>query len=390
MPALPTPSAILASTVAQTQPGGGEESMMNLIVLGNPADRWFNALIIAGVAFGVLILVRMLLVGWLRGAKDTPAIYDDVVLTIARKFRFVVILILSMAIGSLALSFSVDGADPEPSHPLVLSAAVLALLVQLLLWGNAIIDLLSQNAQEKDAENVRVTTIRFIAFGAKLGLFALVLVLALDNLGIDVSTLIAGLGIGGIAIALATQKILGDLIASLSIVLDRPFQVGDFIIVGDVIGSVENIGLKTTRVRSLTGETIVVPNSDVLSSRIKNYRALPWRQYIFKVGLTYETPLEKLKEVPKVLQECVEGTEGALFKRAHFVGFGASTLDFEVMLKTEVVDYAMFLDLRQAINLAIVERFAELGVEFAYPTQTIWLNGTTSAGDDDGDDGAAS
>jgi len=197
--------------------------------------------------------------------------------------------------------------------------------------------------------------------------------LALENLGIDVTALLAGIGIASVAIGLALQNVLSDLFASLSIVLDKPFEVGDFIVVGDVVGSVEHVGLRTTRLRSLTGEQLVVANGDLLSSRIRNYRRMTERRVVFGFGVTYDTPTAVLREIPDLVRGLVEAHDGVRFDRAHFKTLGPSSLDFEVVYWMLDANYLRFMDVQQEVNLGLMDGLAGKGVEFAFPTQTIHL-----------------
>jgi small-conductance mechanosensitive channel len=207
----------------------------------------------------------------------------------------------------------------------------------------------------------------------RLALWSTVALLVLANLGIDVTAMVAGLGIGGIAVALAAQNILGDLFASASIVLDKPFVIGDFIIVGEDMGTVEHIGLKTTRVRSLSGEQLVFANNDLLKSRIRNFKRMNERRAAFGIGVTYQTPAEKLAAIPAMLREAVEAQSPTRFDRAHFKQYGDSALLFEVVYYVLSPDYNLYMDIQQAINLAVFRRFAEEQIEFAHPTYTVCL-----------------
>jgi small-conductance mechanosensitive channel len=200
-----------------------------------------------------------------------------------------------------------------------------------------------------------------------------VVLFALDNVGIKVTALVAGLGVGGIAIALAVQNILGDLFASLSIVLDKPFVVGDFVILGEFMGNVEHVGLKTTRVRSLSGEQIVFSNNDLLSSRLRNFGRLRERRALFTLGVTYQTPREKLQKIPGMIKQAIESIEKTRFDRSHFKSYGAFSLDFETVYYVLGADYALYMDIQQKINLQIHEMFENEGIEFAYPTQTVFV-----------------
>jgi small-conductance mechanosensitive channel len=195
----------------------------------------------------------------------------------------------------------------------------------------------------------------------------------LENLNFDVSALVASLGVGGIAVALAAQNILGDLFASLSILFDKPFVVGDFIIVDDLPGTVEKVGLKTTRVRSLFGEQLVFSNNDLLSSRIKNYKRMEERRVVFPLGVTYQTGAEQLELIPGIIKKTIEKQEKVRFDRSHFKGYGDFALLFETVYWVTEPDYNLYMDIQQKINLELFHLFEEQGIEFAYPTQTIHL-----------------
>lgn len=201
------------------------------------------------------------------------------------------------------------------------------------------------------------------------------LVFLLDNLGVEISAIVAGLGIGGIAIALAAQALLGDLFSYFVIFFDRPFELGDFLIFDDILGTVEHIGLKTTHIRSLGGELIVVSNSVLTGSRLRNYKHMAERRVVFSFGVTYDTGVERLREIPGVLRSIIETEEQARFDRAHFKAYGASSLDFEVVYYVLSPDYTTYMDIQQRINLAIYEALEERRIEFAFPTRTVYLPG---------------
>ncbi len=207
----------------------------------------------------------------------------------------------------------------------------------------------------------------------------MILLLVLDNLGVNITALVAGLGVGGIAVALAMQTILGDLFASLSIVLDKPFVVGDFLIIGDLLGSVEYVGLKTTRLRSLSGEQLVFSNSDLLGSRIRNYGRMYERRVQFNIGVTYQTPRDRLVKIPQIIREAVEQQSDTRFDRSHFKEYGDFSLVFESVYYVMGPDYNKYMDIQQAINLHIHERFEQQGIEFAYPTQTLFVQQTPAS-----------
>lgn len=200
------------------------------------------------------------------------------------------------------------------------------------------------------------------------------LVFLLDNMGFNVAAVITGLGIGGIAIALAAQAVLGDLFSYFVIFFDRPFEIGDFIIVGDKMGAVEYIGLKTTRIRSLGGEQLVFANKDLTDSRIHNYKRMERRRVVFKLGVVYKTSAEQLSEIPKIIREIIEGIKDTSFDRGHFISYGDFSLIFEFVYYVMSAEYNRYADIQQEINLKIYNEFEKRGIEFAFPTQTLYLN----------------
>jgi len=212
-----------------------------------------------------------------------------------------------------------------------------------------------------------LTTVNILVWAAAVIFF-------LDNIGFKISTVLAGLGIGGVAIALAAQALLGDLFSYFAIFFDRPFEIGDFIIVGDLMGVVEHIGVKTTRIRSLGGEQLIFSNNDLTNSRVKNYKRMEKRRVVFKFGVTYETPLEKLKEIPSMVKKTVESIEDAVFDRAHFASYGDFSLLYEVVYYVIGGDYNKYMDIQQNINLSIKEGFEKRKIDFAYPTQLVYVN----------------
>ncbi|MBN3037885.1 MAG: mechanosensitive ion channel family protein [Candidatus Omnitrophica bacterium] len=212
----------------------------------------------------------------------------------------------------------------------------------------------------------------------KIIVWGLAIMFFLDNLGFRISTVIAGLGIGGVAVALAAQAVLGDLFSYFSILFDRPFEIGDFIILNEYLGTVEYIGIKTTRIRSLGGEQLIFSNTDLTSSRVRNYKRMQKRRVLFKLGVTYQTPVEKLKKIPGIIEELIKSVKDTAFDRAHFFSYGDFNLVIEIVYYVLGPDYNKYMDIQQQINFAIKERFEKEGVEFAYPTQTVFVEKTKS------------
>jgi len=196
----------------------------------------------------------------------------------------------------------------------------------------------------------------------------------LDNLGFQISTIVAGLGISGIAVALAAQAILGDLFSYFVIFFDRPVEIGDFITFDDKAGTIEKIGIKTTRVRSLSGEQLIVANSKLTNSILHNYKRMENRRVVFNLGVTYQTKSKQLKMIPGIIKSIIEKQELVEFDRAHFQSFGHSSLNYEIVYYILSADYTKYMDIQEKINLEIYEQFEKFGIEFAYPTQTLYIN----------------
>ena len=266
--------------------------------------------------------------------------------------------------------------DLPPAADAALAKTVtIGLLLQMGLWATAAFTIGMRLRRERQLaiDPGAVVAMDVLGFVLRVAIWSFVFLLALDNLGIDITALVAGLGIGGIAVALAVQNILGDLFASLSIMLDKPFVVGDFLDVNGYLGSVEKIGIKTTRLRSLSGEQLIVSNADLLSSRIRNYGRMFERRVVFSLGVTYQTPADKLKRIPGMLREAIESQEKVRFDRAHFQKYGDFALLFEIVYYVTSSEYNLHMDIQQNVNLIIYERFAEDGIEFAYPTQKLYV-----------------
>ena len=215
-------------------------------------------------------------------------------------------------------------------------------------------------------------------WGAKVLLWAVVGLAMLSNLGVNITAFVASLGVGGIAIALAVQNILGDVFASLSIAVDKPFEVGDFIVVGSLAGTVEHVGLKTTRIRSLGGEQIVMANAEMIGSTIQNYKKLQERRIVFKFGLTYACQPNQVKQVTSTLKEIIQRQEQTRFDRAHLLAFGANSLDFEVVYIVLDPSYNLYMDIQQAINIEMMEAFAQIGVRFALASRSLYVESLPS------------
>lgn len=337
---------------------------------GNSLLVWLGAAAIAVVVYIAARIVQRFIthrLAKLAGRTDTKI--DDQILEIINRTNPLFLLILALYAGAIFLVI------PKSVRDLVNAAMVIALLAQAAIWGSHLVSVwIARLVARRRAEDAAgATALGVLSTPLKLLIWLIAALIALDTIGIDVTALVAGLGIGGLAVALATQNILSDLFASLSIILDKPFMVGDFIIVDDQLGTVERIGLKTTRVRALSGETVVFANNDLLKSRVRNYKQMAERRAVFGFGVIYQTPADMVEAIPGIVREIIEAAPDTRFDRGHFKAFGPSSLDFEFVYYMTVPDYANYMDTQQAINLALMRRFEKDGVEFAYPTQTIFV-----------------
>jgi small-conductance mechanosensitive channel len=335
----------------------------------NPLSAWLTAGGIALVVAVVLYVLKHVVGRRLAAlAARTTTQIDDVAADLLGRTRFYFIGALALRAGSPALELT----------PIVQEAlrdiTSIAVLLQLAVWGNALIAFWLRKWSRSRSGDQQATSATLQAIGvlARGVLWTVVALLALKNVwDFDITALITGLGVGGIAIALAVQNILGDVFGALSIVLDKPFDVGDTIGVDSVTGTVEHIGLKTTRVRSVGGEQIIFSNADLLKARVRNLRRMEERRVLLTLGITYDTSPEQVAAVPAMIRSIVEASPSTRFDRAHFARFMDSSLEFEVVYFITTSDYAVYMDTQQAVNLGILQRFNAEGIAFAFPTRRI-------------------
>jgi len=351
--------------------------MLQYNILQNTIQQWLIAAGVLVVACGGMLLARILLVRQFQDiARRTRNAWDDLVVELIEKTGNVAVLTISVYVSSLALSLQ------PATHIILQKILILSLLLQGAIWGSHILAFWSTRykAQQLRVNSAAIKTFIRMGFILRVLLWTFLVLLALDNLGVDITTLVAGLGITGIAVALAVQNILKDLLSALSIVLDKPFEVGDFIIVDAHMGSIERIGLKTTRIRSISGELLIFSNSDLLQSRIRNYKHMYERRVVFSLGITYETPIEKVAALPAMLRDIVVSKDLVRFDRAHFKAYGDSALEYEIVYWMQDPDYALYMDTQQAINLEIFHQFEREGIHFAYPTQMVHVQMAAPSG----------
>lgn len=339
-------------------------------LFGNTPQAWLIAIAIGTATYlGLATLLRFVVRRLAALSERTSIRWDDLLVTVLGRTKAFFLLTVAVLAGTAALTL------PGQVTIGLQTAGVLSFLIQAGIWGSTAVTsvLVGYQTTRMETDRGAATMVGALTFLVKVLLWSVVLLLALDNLGIDVTALVAGLGVGGIAVALAAQNILGDLFASLAIVLDKPFVLQDFIIVGDYLGTVEHIGLKTTRLRSLSGEHLVFSNADLLASRIRNYSRMVERRVAFKILVTYETPRHQLERIPSIIRQAIEAQPTTRFDRSHFVGYGEYGLEFESVYYVLSPDYNVYMDIHQAINLAIHERFEEDEIRFALPVQRLYV-----------------
>ncbi|MDP8216878.1 MAG: mechanosensitive ion channel family protein [Candidatus Kaelpia imicola] len=344
--------------------------ILNRVYLGNSVLDYVIALAILLIGVVIVRVFKIVALHRLKKlAQKTQTTFDDFLVLVIGKVALPLFYLASFyfALAALNLTAQVQGAVNKVFLAIVVFS--IARFVDLLvIYGFT--NYLKKYGQNIALEKSLNTTLKII----KLIIWALAIIFFMDNLGFKISAIIAGLGVGGIAIGLAAQAVLKDLFSYFSITFDRPFEVGDFIIVGDLLGTVEYIGAKTTRIRSLGGEQLIFSNTDLTDSRIKNYKRMEQRRVLFQFGIVYQTPYEKLQQIPGIVKNIIESVEDALFDRTHFSSYANSSLLFEVVYYVIGSDYNKYMDIQQEINLALFKEFESRAIEFAYPTQTLYIN----------------
>jgi len=328
----------------------------------------FLVLMTAGIVI-ITFFKRVVLGRLKRWSQTTAWNIDEFIIDILRKMVVPVAYygVFYFAVKKLVIPEFLERAIEVAGMVLVAFLAAQALIAVAKFAIRTYIETAEKGSDRERALKGFMTLVRVLVWG-------LATVVLLDNLGFRINTVIAGLGIGGIAVALAAQNILGDLFAYFTIMFDRPFEIGDFIIVGDYMGVVNYLGVKTTRIGSLGGEQIIMSNKDLTDSRVRNYKRMEKRRVLFRLGVTYQTPFGRLQEIPEIIAVVIRGVEGTAFDRAHFSSYGDFSLVFEVVYYVMSNDYTMYMDIQQEINLKIHEEFEKRRIEFAYPTQTLFLS----------------
>jgi small-conductance mechanosensitive channel len=344
--------------------------LLNIKYFGNTVLEWVLAATVFLITFTVLPLLKSYLMRLakrpLQASKfGAVTLFLRLIPRTSRIFVLVVALNLAMRIVDFP-------AKAERALEFLIQVGV---WFQVGLWAMTVVAYLLDRKQRTvspgDAGlSSSLTVINFIAGTA---IWAVVTLLALDNMGVDITALVAGLGIGGIAVALAVQTVLGDLLASLSITLDKPFAVGDSLVIDNLTGKVEDIGIRSTRIRSINGEQIIISNADLLKSRVRNFGRMDERRGVINIGITYETPVEKVKRARELIEQAINAVTNVRLDRCHFKELGATSLNFEAVFFVLDPAFDALMTAQQDINFKLLEDFAREGIEFAYPTQKLFL-----------------
>lgn len=344
--------------------------LLQSIYFGNTLIDYFICFgIFLGTVIALLVFKRIVLSRLKKWSQKTKTTIDDFIVRIFDKNIMPLLYFgaFYISIQNLTLPQNITGAINVVGVA-IMTVMAIRLLISAITYALDVFWIKpEQNVARERSLKGMLSVIKIIVWGIGI-------VFLLDNLGFKISAVIAGLGIGGIAVALAAQAVLGDLFSFFSILFDRPFEVGDFIIIGDYLGAVEHIGIKTTRIRSLGGEQLIFSNTDLTNSRVRNYKRMAERRVVFKLGVTYQTAQAQMAKIPGYIKEIITNTPDTRFDRAHFFSYGDFSLLIEIVYYVLSPDYNIYMDKQQDINLRIMKKFEEEKLEFAYPTQTLYVN----------------
>lgn len=336
------------------------------LLLGIPPTEWLIAAIVGVLVWASLWILRDLIASRFSTAKNPLIRLIGYLIGNTKQILFFAVA-LDAAQGSLTL--------PDRVQRVVAHTAMILILIQIGLWaGRSVRFYLEMKERERGADRVFSGSLDIVSFVARMLIWSLLILVALDNLGVNITALLAGLGVGGVAVALALQNVLGDLFASLSIALDKPFVIGDSLTIDSFVGKVEHIGIKTTRLRSESGEQIILSNADILKSRVRNFGRLSQLRILATIRVGYDAPTDKLKALPTLLENIVREHSQARFERCHLKTLGESSFQFELSYFVQQPATNPVLDLQQAVNFRIIDELRRLGLEFAYPAQLVLLD----------------
>jgi small-conductance mechanosensitive channel len=350
------------------------EQLLQTEFLGNSLLRWGLALVALVVTFTILPILRRYIsaLRMKRPASEKHTVLDVVSLLAQHTTSF---FLWTVVVWSADLLLEL----PPRFDQVVRYVITVVLWIQVGIWAGMVAAYFIDRSRATSKDLRHGASLTIVHFVVRLVIWSLVLLVALDNLGVNITALVTGLGIGGIAVALAVQTVLGDLLASISIAFDKPFAVGDAVQIGQDSGTVEQIGVSSTRLRSVSGEQIIISNADLLKSRVHNFGRMYERRVLFTIGVAYETAREKLQRIPGIIEAAIRAQQRTRFERSHFTAFGSSALVFESVYFVLDPDYMLYANTQQAINFRIHEELEKLGVQFAYPTQRLLVEGLSVA-----------
>ncbi|MFT4311587.1 MAG: mechanosensitive ion channel family protein [Candidatus Woesearchaeota archaeon] len=339
-------------------------------IYGNSQIELLTALAIFVISWILIFLFKKIfLVTLEKAAKKTKTQIDNIIVEILKGLGWPVYAWISLYVSTNFLQM------PEWYNEFMDVFILLVLAYYLVKSFNKVVEFtvkqIIQKREEKDEHDNAILSLLSKFIRSVVWLFAVLFVLS--NFGFEVTTFLAGIGIGGIAIALALQGVLTDLFASLSIYLDKPFKVGDFILVGPDSGVVQTIGIKSTRIKTLQGQELVISNKELVETRVHNFKKMDKRRIVFNLGVTYETPTAKLKKIPKIIENVYKSVEDADLDRVHFKSFDDFALTYEIVYFVNTNDYTRYMEIQQNVNLEIKEQFEKQKIDMAYPTQTLYL-----------------
>jgi len=342
---------------------------LNTEYYGNSIQSY---LISVGMILGGMLIIRLfrksILIRLKKWASTTETNFDDYVVSAVERF---ILPMLNVGIMYLAIKY-LDLS--EEGSKMLRNAFVVAFTFYGIRLGTSSLKILLESyAKRQVGGEEKVKQLKGIMIVINIIIWSLGAVFLFDNLGYNVTAIVTGLGIGGLAVALAAQTILGDLFNYFVIFFDRPFEIGDYIVVDDKKGNVEYVGIKTTRIKSLTGEQIIISNSDLTNSRVHNFKRMERRRIVFNIGVTYQTTPEQLRAIPDIIRKIIVDQKDAQIDRCHFSSFGDSSLNFETVYYVTEPDYAKYMDIQQSINLQVFDAFYKEKIDFAYPTQTLFI-----------------
>lgn len=356
------------------------EQLTSYQMAGNTAYEYA----IAGALFiGALFLLKifqLIVLARLRAwAKKTKNDFDDAIISMVEGVRKSFYLLVGLYIAIRPIEVH------EAVVQVIKVFLIISIVYEVVRSLNHLVDYFvglytrkfgKERDETKDAKEHTKSIARTMRILVQALIWILGLLLVLSNLGINITSLVASLGIGGIAIALALQNVFGDLFSSFSIYVDKPFKVGDLIMIGTDMGTVKKIGMKSTRIETLQGEEMTISNQELTSARVQNFRRMQKRRVKSHIGVVYGTGAEKLEQIPKIIKKVIDIEAGVDFDRCHFHEYGDFSLNYEFVFYVKSADYKEHMEKRHNINLEIYKQFSEHGIEFAYPTQTLFVNKT--------------